>query len=481
MRVTLIQLSLLSIITITLIGCNDIPTNESVVIKIHAPSQVHSKVEVVTINMLNYEEILLKSTTLDSIGNSSIEISITKPILGKIKIGELSYKIYLEPNFELQVSLISNLETNSIKYSGKGSQPNNYLIGSSSVLTSFHSENPNWWGKDFDQFSNIIDSLQSNLKDFHLGYLDTTLLSVDIQKMFDARNDLSLINLKQQYKLINNEAYKIENTPNSARNISDNIPLESEYLDLSMAEYAMALDLVLRIEIQEPMYKGILPEQLDSLNEYFPIISHKLIKQTKFPSGIKEFLIAKNITHWLASEGLSSGLDSIYSEFKKDFKNSIYSNQLESKYQEWISISAGHQAPEITGLTIEKDTISLSELKGKIVYIDVWATWCAPCRAEFPFYKNLQKEFEGNSNIEFFFVSIDKDAEKWSKFLIQETMPRGIQVNEIESKHPSVQVAYKIWGVPRYILIDREGKIVNPKAPKPSSGKVAGLIKDLII
>ncbi len=221
---------------------------------------------------------------------------------------------------------------------------------------------------------------------------------------------------------------------------------------------------------------------MDSLKHHFPVITHELIKEKKFKSGIEEFLIAKNISHWLASEGRSPGLDTVYNEFKRDFNNSDYIISLDKKYNEWLRIAEGEPAPDITGLTISNDTVSLSQLKGKVVYIDVWASWCGPCIAEFPFYEALQKEMEGENDVEFLFVSVDKDSEKWADFLKKNSVPKGIHTNEIEvPDHPSVQEAYNMWGVPRYILIDSKGKIVNAIAPRPSSGKVEELFKGLLV
>jgi hypothetical protein len=64
-------------------------------------------------------------------------------------------------------------------------------------------------------------------------------------------------------------------------------------------------------------------------------------------------------------------------------------------------LGPGKPATDVTGLTTDGKKVSLSSLKGKVVYVDVWATWCAPCRAEFPDSKKLVKEFEGNDQVEF--------------------------------------------------------------------------------
>ncbi|MDG1439212.1 MAG: TlpA disulfide reductase family protein [Flavobacteriales bacterium] len=481
MRYKFSQLLLFLVLLIALIGCNENEESNTVIIRINAPSFSDSLVEVVSVNVLNYEEILLESMILDSMGNGTVQFSQTDPVFGSVKIGDNYFKIYLEAGFDLKATLVSKPETSFISYTGKGSENNNYLSGSNFILKEFQNKHPTWFLNDLTDVSIILDSLQRSLESFHTGYLDTVALNNTTQEMFKVRSALNLINLKQQHRLINSAAYKAENIPSSLKNTLKEIPFKEKYLDLAMAEYAQVLDLFLRLEIQEPVYKEIEVEELDSLKEKFPILTNKLIKGHDFPLGIKEFLIAKDISYWLASEGISWGLDTVYNEFKKVFNNSVYSDNLEMKYAEWMSIARGQPAPEITGLTIENDTLSLSQLKGKVVYIDVWATWCGPCIAEFPFYKNIQEEFEGNDEIEFLFVSVDSDHEKWIRFIKEETIPVGNQIHELlETDHPPIQESYKMWGVPRYILIDRQGMIFDAKAHRPSSGKVVNLIKKMI-
>jgi thiol-disulfide isomerase/thioredoxin len=66
-----------------------------------------------------------------------------------------------------------------------------------------------------------------------------------------------------------------------------------------------------------------------------------------------------------------------------------------------MAIPPGNKAPDFADTTPEGKLVSLHDLAGKVVYIDVWATWCGPCRKEIPYAKKLQKEFTGNSKIAF--------------------------------------------------------------------------------
>jgi thiol-disulfide isomerase/thioredoxin len=124
---------------------------------------------------------------------------------------------------------------------------------------------------------------------------------------------------------------------------------------------------------------------------------------------------------------------------------------------------------------------SLHDLKGKYVYIDVWATWCGPCIAETPYLKKIEEAYLGK-NIEFVSISIDerKEYDKW-KSMIKDKELGGIQLLADKAWNSDFILDYKIIGIPRFILIDPKGNIITPKAPRPSEDKLKELFNSLII
>ena len=133
--------------------------------------------------------------------------------------------------------------------------------------------------------------------------------------------------------------------------------------------------------------------------------------------------------------------------------------------------------------------LSLKDLLGKYVYIDIWATWCGPCKAEIPSLKKLEEVYRGK-NIQFVSISIDDDRshggswdkakEDW-KAMVADKELGGIQLFAPNGWQSQFVVDYKIQGIPRFLLIDPEGHIVNPDAPRPSSEKLIELFKSLDI
>ncbi|QOG02938.1 TlpA disulfide reductase family protein [Flavobacterium sp. MDT1-60] len=111
----------------------------------------------------------------------------------------------------------------------------------------------------------------------------------------------------------------------------------------------------------------------------------------------------------------------------------------------------------------------LSDLKGKYVYIDLWATWCGPCRAEIPYLQKIEEKYHGK-NIEFVSVSVDtpKDHDKWKKFVTDKQLG-GIQLLSDNEWKSAFVTSYNVTGIPRFILIDPKGNIVSADAARPSS------------
>lgn len=122
----------------------------------------------------------------------------------------------------------------------------------------------------------------------------------------------------------------------------------------------------------------------------------------------------------------------------------------------------------------------LEDLRGRYVYVDVWATWCGPCRAEIPHLKEVEKKYH-DKKIEFVSISIDtkKDYDKWKKFVAEKDLG-GIQLFADNDWNSQFIKAYNINSIPRFILIDPKGNIVNANAERPSSPKLVEVLDGLL-
>jgi thiol-disulfide isomerase/thioredoxin len=167
--------------------------------------------------------------------------------------------------------------------------------------------------------------------------------------------------------------------------------------------------------------------------------------------------------------------------FRKDIELSDYVKKQVEEYESQI-VSTGKGSPglDFTYKDVNGKEVSFSDFRGKIVYIDVWATWCSPCKQEIPYLKKLEKDFHGK-DIRFISISVDKpkDKAKWEKFVKKEHLG-GVQLFADDAFDASIAKYYKINAIPRFLLFDEEGKIIDTDAPRPSDPELRKLLTNLL-
>jgi thiol-disulfide isomerase/thioredoxin len=156
----------------------------------------------------------------------------------------------------------------------------------------------------------------------------------------------------------------------------------------------------------------------------------------------------------LQKKNIEMSLDGLAQYYKKGLENNKLNNTASPSF-DYINYKGGKT--------------KLEDFKGKYVYIDIWATWCGPCRAEIPHLKAVEEKYH-DKNIAFVSISIDvqKDFEKWKKFVGDKELG-GVQLFADNDWKSEFIKSYNINGIPRFILIDPTGKIVKADAARPSS------------
>ncbi|MDG1309329.1 MAG: TlpA disulfide reductase family protein [Flavobacteriaceae bacterium] len=199
-------------------------------------------------------------------------------------------------------------------------------------------------------------------------------------------------------------------------------------------------------------------------------------------------------------DNLETAYDSLKSEYKqldtayfedqdKEFKSmqKTYKSYFLEKLKVRKLLAKGTASPVFSKYENHKGgTTSLSDFKGKYVYIDIWATWCGPCKVEFPFLKKLEVKYH-DKNIEFVSISVDdarrsgtmeKAHDAWKKMVTEKKLT-GVQLFTGNGWKADFVQDYKVNGIPRFILIAPDGTIVNADAPRPSSKGLIKLFEEL--
>jgi len=141
-------------------------------------------------------------------------------------------------------------------------------------------------------------------------------------------------------------------------------------------------------------------------------------------------------------------------------------------YPPEVSSDIEDLSEEIMLVESYKEIKSLDQIieryKGKVIYIDFWASWCAPCIGEFEYAPQLH-EFAEKNAIVLLYISTDKDEHKWVNAL-NKYMLDGYHARMVTDEFRSELEKYGIYGIPRYMIVDKEGNVVEHEAKRPSSG-----------
>jgi thiol-disulfide isomerase/thioredoxin len=188
-----------------------------------------------------------------------------------------------------------------------------------------------------------------------------------------------------------------------------------------------------------------------------------------YSGKIQDFVIADMINDEMIMGDFKAAEDQ-YLQFRDAGKNAEYVAVLQQTYEDVLRIQPGNPAPAFTLQDMEGNEVSLADFKGKVVYLDFWASWCGPCMREVPHAKELKKRFQGQDDLVFLYVSVDDDMDAWKR-TVETHAISGIHLFSKGWKSDIVK-QYNVKGVPTFLIIDREGIIHNNKPGRPSSGDV---------
>jgi len=221
-------------------------------------------------------------------------------------------------------------------------------------------------------------------------------------------------------------------------------------------------------------------------------------KLAEYSNDIKTHLwetraINKNFNFYAALDSLNlSNFKSMTEQYTEAYQSSLnkvsdleyritVNKQIAESNNKWLerkfSIDnmpqEGEAAIDFTYPDKDGNEFSLASFKGNLIYVDVWATWCGPCKAEIPSLQKLEKEYH-EQNITFLSVSVDTDKDAWLK-MVKEKELGGTQL--WADGWSKITKDYAIFGIPRFMLFSGEGNVISTNAPRPSSEEIKGLLE----
>jgi len=413
-----------------------------------------------TITNANIDTIALVYTIDNSI--HKIGISKTGEFKTSLNLNQGYYNLsfqneytsmYLKPGYDIKIVCDLSQLDNSVAYSGKGAIENNYLASKNNLDEDLFLSNPELEEaalseEAFLKKTNSIYELRkkhlSETKelDDHFKFLEQNNIALE------RRSELFNYPLMIRYQMGKPDFKESAIYPDPFKDLDLN---NEKFLEIPV--YAqVVLNYIFTINNQKMMAGN----KNDMAVEFMNTID-SLIKNPK----VKEFMAA-NAGKQLVEHTKSP--DQFYQKFSSMVKDEQLRKPVEDIYNATQAIQKGKPSPDFNFADMVGKFFSLKDFKGKYVYIDVWATWCGPCKVEIPHLKKLESELH-DKDIAFVSICTFDEQSKWESFVKTQQLS-GTQL--FAPRDNAFTKMYNIQGIPRFLLIDKEGNIIDSNAKRPS-------------
>ena len=191
-------------------------------------------------------------------------------------------------------------------------------------------------------------------------------------------------------------------------------------------------------------------------------------------------ILDKYIVNPEANAAMKKSIETKYTKMAELFKKAAISNKERELKNAELNKMNGVVSPGFNYQNFKGSKTKLESFKGKYVYIDIWATWCGPCMREIPFLQTLEEKYH-DKNIAFVSISIDKqtDFKKWES-VVKEKNLGGVQLFADNDWNSDFAKSFNVTSIPRFILIDPNGKVVKAVAERPSNPELIKVLDDLL-
>jgi len=215
---------------------------------------------------------------------------------------------------------------------------------------------------------------------------------------------------------------------------------------------------------------------------YLKTITDTIVNNT---SGIATDILLSNSYYSMLDYDLSA-IKLLLLKYDSLVKNSYIRNQLHKTINSQEEILSNID----THMTANRSNLSGNEFIGglfneiitkyerTILYVDIWATWCSPCLNEMPYSSILQSDYD-DKNVSFIYLCTGSSPEKWESVIAEKSIC-GHHYYLDENQYSILKEKFQIQGIPRYMVIDKQGDIINDNAPRPSSEEIRDLLNNLL-
>lgn len=440
--------------------------------------------------------------------NGNFNVAINQLKKGIYTLGDVG-EIYLEPGYQIKITQTGRNYT----FSGKGSLENNLMWESKSPIRNLEYHNP--YGVPFWALLTEPAAFLSILGDYEKKA--DVLLNQSANPFFKEITQQEMKFVTRNVLTHYMRFYGLDSTKGEPLRKMLNTPMAERKPDHSKKQYeAYLLQFSKKFSIQERaeldsiIYKGwdMNNELLFKNSEYYrELIDSRITFASNRPAyqalkdslknddQLKIVIVNREIhnayihdyqyyryTYALIKRSKQvAEIEDSYQQFMNDIKNPAYRKDIELVYHNLKGTQKNTASPEFSFMDHSGAPVSLKSLRGKYVYIDIWATWCAPCIAEIPGLKKLEEIYK-DKKIQFVSLSVDTQSNKetWLNYVKKNEL-KGIQLIADKDFNSDFIKKFGVTSIPRFLLIGPDGSIIENDAKRPSDTTLKKQLDGLLL
>ncbi len=417
--------------------------------------------------VLNPKEVSISLQTSDEVyfskfdesGKYTFKIPTEQPEFYRLQLGELGLPMYAEPGNADSVFCETTFK-NGLRITGQNAEINQYLLDKVKRIDLLQQDARSFYVCSSTEFTHKLDSFFSQLS-------HQIVNMKGVSEYFKMLENIEL-NCKYAEFLLTYEG------ANRHFRKTDSVPLHASFFQ-KMEE----INVNNSAYMPSPQFRSYLHKQLltrakvfldnhteiaDNYNRYYIAkfrVVDSLFSDQKIKDQIAYELMKKRLTNHE-----DRGMDTVVKLFEHVCQNVDFKSDVRGLYENWKSILPGNSAPRFLCKNARGEVITLDDFKGQNLCIDVWASWCKPCIAQFEALKELEERFP---DVTFIGISVDERKDLWTQ-ICHKFAFENMQLICDNGWDSQFRKDYRIKTIPRIILIGSNGEIVNIDAPLPKNG-----------
>ncbi len=429
-------------------------------------------------------------------GEFKFEIEQEQAMLVELVVNKDKIPLFVEPGDQIDLKFSKDNFLDEVDFTGQGGANNKLFFD----FNKKYKDNLDIFGMEKKMKEEILDVFEMEIYD--LNQEQTKYLEDNFDKFEHSKNFQKYLQNQIRYNYLGNlYAYPIINgNHNTTKKEVDPLPRVMTKVmneDWVNDDNAMINDWYRYFVEYYSVYKTSEVNEFKKFNDYSNSVESKYVYARQNLEGLPlSFFLSKYLmenyervkpstVRWIYNH-----LEEVDTEkrFAPKIKEMCAQKMLEEDPIEEVAEAkkeSKNSDRETVMVDLEGNPVHFDDFKGKVVYVDFWASWCGPCRAQFPHAKTLKENLysklskKEKDKIVFLYISID-DTEKGWKGAVEKMGMQGFQAHSPGGWNSKIVKKFGIRGIPRYMIINKKGVFVDQEAKRPSDPTVLDTLLNLI-